>query len=246
MPTNYVKKIVVLVLLSIIILTLGTISIDERENVIVTNIFTKKELVLTPGLHFTWPMVEQVSYIFMNKRDGLFTVNLPFNDTAKAEISVAIQWQVLNPQTYLAVNESFHKMLANKVTKIIESRIKTTDLFTFNQLSDLISEPIVENDLGIKIINISLNQLKVDPSSVKMPAQIITESSVVYKPQISIESAYYQTQILKLNTDLKQAQMYQSLSNTESSFYRFFRKLQVYKMNARSKSDLPPIEDLYK
>ncbi len=246
MPTNYVKKIVVLVLLSIIILILGTISIDKRENVVVTNIFTKKESVLTSGIHFTWPVLERVNYIFMNKREGLFTVNLPFNDATKAEISVAIQWQVINPQTYLAVNENFHKMLANKVTEILETRIKTTDLSTFNQLNDLISNPLIENDLGIEIINISLNQIKIDLSSVKIKAITSVESAVVSKSQISIESAYYQAQMLKLNTDLEQASMYQSLSNTESSFYSFFRKLQVYKMNARSNDDLPSIDDLYK
>ena len=246
MPTNYVKKIVVLVLLIIIILTLGTISIDKRENVVVTNIFTKKESVLTPGIHFTWPLVERVNYIFMNKREGLFTVNLPFNETSKAEISVAIQWQVINPQTYLSVYENFHKMLANKVTELLEIRIKTTDLSTFNQLNDLISDPLIANDLGIEIISISLNQLKIDSTNIKIPAPINIESSVSSRPQISIESAYYQAQMLKINTDLEQVQMYQSLSNVESSFYRFFRKLQVYKMNARSNDDLPPINDLYK
>ena len=246
MPTNYVKKIVILVLLSIIILTLGTINIDKRKNVVVTNIFTKKESLLTPGIHFTWPLVERVNYIFMNKREGLFTVNLLFNDTTQAEISVAIQWQVINPQTYLAVNKIFHKGLANKVTEIIEARIKTTDLSTFNQLNDLISTPLIESELGIQIINISLNQLKIESRSVTNQASTSVESAILYKYHISIESAYYQAQILKLNTDLEQAQMYNSLSGVESNFYRFFRKLQVYKMNARSNDDLPPINKLYK
>ena len=242
MPTNYVKKIVVLGLLAIIILTLGTISIDKRENVVITNIFTKKNSLLTPGLHFTWPVFERVTYIFMNKREGLFTLNLPFNDATKAEISVAIQWQVINPETYLALNKNFHKILTNKVTDVLKSRMKTTDLATFNQLNNLISEPLMENDLGIEIISISLNQLKIESSSLKALAPTV----VVSKSKISIESAYYQAQMLKLNTDLEQAKMYQSLSNVESSFYRFFRKLQVYKMNARSSNDLPPVDSLYK
>jgi hypothetical protein len=63
---------------------------------------------------------------------------------------------------------------------------------------------------------------------------------------ISLESAYYQAQILKTNTEIEQAKMYQSISNQEPRFYKYFRKLQMYKTNAKSKNDLPPLDELYK
>lgn len=174
MVSDLVKKIVSLIILCIIILILGSISIDSRQNVVVTNMVTKKQYVLTKGLHFAWPAIEKVDYIFINTREGLFAFNLPFNDNTNAQISIAIKWQVINPILYLETRDDIHKKLAEKVADIVETRIKTTDLSTFNQLNNLIIEPIVENDLGIQILNISLNQLKIESSNNKIQALINT------------------------------------------------------------------------
>ena len=170
MVSSLIKKIVSVIIICIVILILGSVSIDARQNVVVTNMVTKKQYVLTKGLHFVWPAIEKVDYVFMNTREGLFTFSLPFNDNTNAQISVAIKWQVINPSVYLLVRDDIHKKLADNVVDIVEARIKTTDISTFNQLNNLITEPIVDNELGIEILNISLNQLKIESSNDKIQA----------------------------------------------------------------------------
>jgi hypothetical protein len=246
MAPNYVKKIVVLILFSLIFLTFGTINVDERQSVVVTNIINKKQSIIAPGLHFVWPFIDRVDYIFINKREALFTINTQFKDNVNVELSTLLQWQVINPLIYLAQAANFHKLLGERVTNIVHSRIATTDLSTFNQLNDLITDPLVESDLGIKIIRVSLSQLKI--MSIPVPALPIpiNKPYVLDNLPISLESAYYQAQILKTNTEIEQAKMYQSISNQEPRFYKYFRKLQMYKTNAKSKNDLPPLDELYK
>ena len=246
METSYVKKLIVLIILAVVILTLGVISVDSRQNVVITNMISKKESVLSPGLHFAWPMVERIDYVFMNKRDGLFSTNVVFMDKTKADVSVAIQWQVIDPQKFLSVRDNFHKSLAQKIANIVDTRVNTMDLSTFNQLNDLITEPLVVNDLGILILNISLNQLKIVSINDKMLAESDIESAPIVSSDSSIESAYFAAQMLKINTEIEKDKMYQALSDKESDFYSYFRVLQFYKMNVKKPEDLPPLDQIFK
>lgn len=251
------KKIVLLITLIISILLFGIISIDERQNVVVTNLVSKNKYTLTPGLHFVWPGIEQVNYIFMNQRDAEFTTMLTFDNNTNVEVSSVVLWKVVNPLVYFEQNSKlqitgFNKVLAQNVLQIVMTRAKSTNLSTFNQLNNLLSDELPLKDLGIIITSIAPNELRiVTPVSVAAPVKKIEASEAIKidQPrivQIPIESAYYQAQMIKTQAEIQQANMLQQLEEKDPKFYSYFRKLQIYKNSAKSKQDMPPLEDLYK
>ena len=247
MAPNLAKKLVIISIMGIVFFIFGIINVDERQNAIVTNLINKKTQLLEPGLHFAWPFLDQTNYIFMNKRNALFTMKLDFADNKNVEVSTMVEWQVQKPLAYFAVveNDDFNKGLVDKVRQILEVRAKTTNLYTFNQLNNLLSQPVAFNDLGVSINRISPNELKLTAAPPLESANVLMPLPKLVKG-LSIESAYYQAQMIKTKTEIEQAKMYQSLEGKEPRFYASFRKLQIYKTSAKSKQDMPPLDDLYK
>lgn len=252
MATNLAKKIVILIIIGIGIFFFGIITVDERQNAIVKNVITKNESILTPGLHFSWPLIERVSYIFMNKRSGLLTMQVNFEIVTNVEVGAVVEWVVIEPKVYYAAikNDTFSKGLAQKVKQVLDIRAKTTNLSTFNQLNNLLTDPQIETGLGIEIFKISPAELKVNEVEIVKSSDAINEKGNItidnHNSVTQIESAYYQAQMIKTQTEIEQAKMFQPLEEKSPKFYSFFRKLQIYKTAAKSKKDMPPLEEIYK
>lgn len=241
-------------IVALIFFIFSIVNIDERQNGVTTNMFTNKHKVLKSGIHFVWPFINRVGYIFMNQRTAAVTVMLNFSDGQTVEAGMLIDWQVVDPVKYLAyaVTDDFNKELTSRVFQITSSRVRSTNLSTFNQLHNLLSKPVYENDLGIVIIDILPNELNlvVKPTAEVSPilAPIVTTESTTWKADnsLAIESAYYQAQLIKTQTEIEQARMLAPLEEDDPRFYKYFRKLQIYKDSAQSKQDLPELDGLYR
>lgn len=273
------KKLIVFLLVLFSFLSLGIIIVDERQNAVVTNVFSHKQQVLPKGLHFILPGIERVSYVFMNQREAAVTVMLNFNDTATVEAGILVVWHVTNPAKYLNyfIKDEFNKQLTEEVLRITASRVQSTNLSTFNQLHNLLVSPLYIEKLGIVITEILPNELSLisrpktvagsissnaedaenvtkNESSQNMPVVESTIDNSGYALRngsndgddlFIIESAYYQAQMIKVQTEIEQAKMLAPLQEKDQHFYNYYRELQIYKDSAKSKQDMPPLDKLY-
>ncbi len=241
-------------IIALIFFIFSIVNVDERQNAVATNVITNKYKVLKPGIHFVWPFINRIGYVFMNQRKAAVTVMLNFSEGQTVEAGMLVDWQVVDPVKYLeyAIADDFTKELTALVFKITASRVQSTNLSTFNQLHNLLSQPAYENDLGIVIIDILPNELNLVVKPTAEVAPILTSLAVTESMpleidnSLAIESAYYQAQLIKTQTEMEQARMLAPLEEDDPRFYMYFRKLQIYKDSAQSKQDLPELGSLYR
>ena len=247
-----IKNIILAFTVLLGIFMLGIVSVDERQSAIVTNLVNQKKDVLSTGVHFVWPLLEKVNYVFINERDAILTTNLVFSDNTSVIASSIICWKVTDPLVYFnnggrANDDGFNRDVANKIMQIVASRANSTNLSTFNQLNNLLLEPLKLDDIGVVINTIAPNELKLIESSPKSTLLLVKQTPMGNNANnLAIESAYYQAQSIKTEAQIEQSKMLQHLATKDPKFYAYFRQLQMYKNSATSKQDLPPLQKLYR
>lgn len=253
------RKVIILLALVLAILSAGLFTVDERQNAVVYNQVSKSSKVYSPGLHFAWPVFERVTYIFMNKRTTTFDFQLKLSNKQSIELTTAVEWQVSNPKEYLSrtilmEHSGFNKALGEQVLLIIESQDHLTSLSELNKKSSLLNQVYPFSSLGVRVNSATAIAVKIDSDtasliSTKVPqvkeSAAITQPIVVNFNQQAIESAYYKAQSEKTEANIEAANMYQKIQVKNPKFYDYFRKLQIYKNSAKSKQEMPQLDNLY-
>jgi len=253
------RKIVILLALILAILSAGLFTVDERQNAVVYNQVSKSSKVYSPGLHFAWPVFERVTYIFMNRRTTAFDFQLKLLNKQNVELTTTVEWQVSNPQEYLTAtllmnHSGFNKALGERVLQAIESQDHLTSLSELNKKSSLLNQVYLVNGLGVRVNSVEAIALKIETTNASVTSAkvlpikesaAIAESMIPNINQQAIESAYYKSQSIKTEAEIEAANMYQKIQVKNPRFYDYFRKLQIYKSSAKSKQEMPQLDDLY-
>jgi DNA-binding protein Fis len=242
------KRIIIAILIMLMLLIASETTVYDRQEAVVVNQISHKSYVLTPGLHIVVPLLETITIIDLNPHNAIITTDVTLTNKSAAEISVTAQWQVTDAlKYYVATSQTnnFNQLIANNIMQVVNNRVNTTNLFTLNQLNNLLLNPVALPKLGVVITNITINQISLATADNNESSNAIA-SNISNKDVYSIESAYYKAQEIKTQTGIEQAKMMEQIQNKDDKFFNYFRKLQVYKDSAKSKQEMPSLDQLYK
>lgn len=262
------KQLLLLLIVAVLFLLAGVFTVNMGQNAIVTNTLNKHESQYQPGIHFVWPLIEQIDYVYMNNREGMLTIPVDFGESGSVQVDILMNWHVVNSAKYLQlINKSnetgFNKLLTGVVVNVVHDYAESSSLIAFNQVTDLLPGPIPLNDLGVSldkltIANVGMLADRTDDGSqvqqvnstqiqnTSSDAQTTTLDSSHDNANMMIESAYYAAQKIKTDAEIKQAALYSQIKKEDRKFYDYFRLIDVYKNSAISKADVPPFKQLYK
>lgn len=158
-------RILAILMVGIVILT-GVIIIDERQVAVITDYHGRQQTKL-PGIHFVWPLLDKVTYVYINERAALLTLTINEADIAAdpVQVEVLISYHVINPVIYLSQVNRLGKtgisaQIANILKSTITRKIRETTLTQFNQ-QNIVALGIAQlNQFGITIDQVALLNLK--------------------------------------------------------------------------------------
>ncbi|HMT03116.1 MAG TPA: SPFH domain-containing protein [Burkholderiales bacterium] len=240
------RKIVILGLFLLIFVISGVFTVDERENVVLTD-YRNNHIVYAKGIHFALPLINHINYIFMNQRNFLFEISkqLTTKELNQIKLNILVNWHVVNPITYLSVvkkygSTEFNNILAKELILKVESFVSSNTLNHINQKREINNMPIQLDNLGIIVEKLEIENLSLLP-----PPELSSGSSSVNNKQKLIKDAYYQAQQIKTDTQVEEAKLYSQIKNKNPKFYDYFRKIEIYKASAKSRSEVPSLKQLY-
>lgn len=221
----------------------GFFVVDQREvGIIKQN--SKQLQIYAPGLHWKLPFWGELTFIYTNLRSSYLASSQQLY-TAKGQgfsANVVVNWQVIKPEVYFVyLNTNGVKNLDVQIATIVSNKLlnlasKSSSLSAFEEQVNSQLKNIVEPELGINFVNISL--ATVNPIAKNT-------STVDNFKTLSAESAFNLAQQIKKQADETQQQAQEKLRIKNSKFYDYFMKIYNLSNNAESKSDVPPLNQLY-
>lgn len=221
----------------------GFFVVDQREvGIIKQN--SKQLQIYAPGLHWKLPFWGELTFIYTNLRSSYLASSQQLY-TAKGQgfsANVVVNWQVIKPEVYFVyLNTNGVKNLDVQIATIVSNKLlnlasKSSSLSAFEEQVNSQLKNIVEPELGINFVNISL-------ATVSPIAK--NTSTVDNFKTLSAESAFNLAQQIKKQADETQQQTQEKLRIRNSKFYDYFIKIYNLSNNAESKSDVPPLNQLY-
>jgi regulator of protease activity HflC (stomatin/prohibitin superfamily) len=165
------RKVILLLLVLLIGLFTSIIVVDERQNVVIRN-YKGTQTILKVGVHLTIPVLDKVSYVYINERTSLLTLSLNESIVSNEpiQLEVLINYHVINPIDYLLAVDKYDKVgiseiIAKSLTFDIKQTIATETLAKFNQQPVFSIRQDEYKSLGIAIDKVSLLSIKYIPDA---------------------------------------------------------------------------------
>jgi regulator of protease activity HflC (stomatin/prohibitin superfamily) len=221
----------------------GFFVVDQREVGIVKQ-SSKQLQIYAPGLHWKIPFWGELTFIYTNLRSSYLASSQSLHTTTGQEFSanVVVNWQVIKPEVYFVyLNTNGVKNLDVQIATVVSNKLlnlasKSSSLSAFEEQVNSQLKNIAEPELGINFVNIGLATVSPITKST---------STVDNFKTMSAESAFNLAQQIKKQADETQQQVQEKLRTKNSKFYDYFMKIYNLSNNAESKSDVPPLNQLY-
>lgn len=221
----------------------GFFVVDQREvGIIKQN--SKQLQIYAPGLHWKIPFWGELTFIYTNLRSSyLASSQLLHTATGQAfSTNVVVNWQVVKPEVYFVyLNANDVKNLDVQIVSVVSNRLlnlanKSSSLSDFEERVNSQLKNIPESELGINFVNVGLAMVNPVIESAVPVGDLKTMSS---------ESAFSLAQQIKQQADKNQQQIQEKLREKNSKFYDYFMKIYNLSNDAESRSEIPPLNELY-
>lgn len=221
----------------------GFFVVDQREvGIIKQN--SKQLQIYAPGLHWKIPFWGELTFIYTNLRSSyLASSQLLHTATGQAfSTNVVVNWQVVKPEVYFVyLNANDVKNLDVQIVSVVSNRLlnlanKSSSLSDFEERVNSQLKNIPESELGINFVNVGLAMVNPVIESAVPIGDLKTMSS---------ESAFSLAQQIKQQADKNQQQIQEKLREKNSKFYDYFMKIYNLSNDAESRSEIPPLNELY-
>lgn len=221
----------------------GFFVVDQREVGIVKQ-NSKQLQIYAPGLHWKIPFWGELTFIYTNLRSSyLASSQLLHTATGQAfSTNVVVNWQVVKPEVYFVyLNANGVKNLDVQIVSVVSNRLlnlanKSSSLSDFEERVNSQLKNIPESELGINFVNVGLAMVNPVIESAVPIGDLKTMSS---------ESAFSLAQQIKQQADKNQQQIQEKLREKNSKFYDYFMKIYNLSNDAESRSEIPPLNELY-
>jgi regulator of protease activity HflC (stomatin/prohibitin superfamily) len=221
----------------------GFFVVDQREVGIVKQ-NSKQLQIYAPGLHWKIPFWGELTFIYTNLRSSyLASSQLLHTATGQAfSTNVVVNWQVIKPEVYFVyLNTNGVKNLDVQIATVVSNKLfnlasKSSSLSVFEEQVNSQLKNIPESELGINFVNVGLAMVNPVIESAVPVGDLKTMSS---------ESAFSLAQQIKQQADKNQQQIQEKLREKNSKFYDYFMKIYNLSNDAESRSEIPPLNELY-
>jgi regulator of protease activity HflC (stomatin/prohibitin superfamily) len=221
----------------------GFFVVDQREVGIVKQ-NSKQLQIYAPGLHWKIPFWGELTFIYTNLRSSyLASSQLLHTATGQAfSTNVVVNWQVIKPEVYFVyLNTNGVKNLDVQIATVVSNKLfnlasKSSSLSVFEEQVNSQLKNIPESELGINFVNVGLAMVNPIIESAVPVGDLKTMSS---------ESAFSLAQQIKQQADKNQQQIQEKLREKNSKFYDYFMKIYNLSNDAESRSEIPPLNELY-
>jgi hypothetical protein len=156
--------------------------------------------------------------------------------------NVVVNWQVIKPEVYFVyLNTNGVKNLDVQIATVVSNKLfnlasKSSSLSVFEEQVNSQLKNIPESELGINFVNVGLAMVNPVIESAVPVGDLKTMSS---------ESAFSLAQQIKQQADKNQQQIQEKLREKNSKFYDYFMKIYNLSNDAESRSEIPPLNELY-
>jgi membrane protease subunit HflC len=168
---NRIGIALAVVLAAVVLASMTLFTVDQRENAIVFQLGEVKEVITTPGLHYKWPLIQNVRY---------FDARILTLDTPDAEryitsekknllVDTFVKWKISDPrQYYISVGDEAQAetRLSQTVNAILREEFgKHTVHEVVSQDRDEIMNAVAERanldvkKIGVEIIDVRLKRV---------------------------------------------------------------------------------------
>lgn len=237
------RNSLILALFLIGFLLSGFFNVDQREVGLINYPADKSMQTYMSGLHWKIPFYGDLSYVFTNQRSSYLAMSQPLTFESGAVIGqIMVTWQVDQAESYLGyLNKNSTKFFDAELSQSISSKLETLaarsqNAVDFNLRVEQESNWSL-NDLGIKILKLQLISLKLVP----------VVSNGVFKATDSLnpESSFILAQEIKNQANNSQLKEFANLRAHDPKFFDYVLKINNLEKSAKSKQDVPELNQLY-
>lgn len=171
--SNRLGAVLVVIVALIVLASLSTFTLDQRQRAIVFQLGEIKEIVNQPGLHFKWPLIQNVRY-FDNRILTLETPETePFMTSEKKNVLVDsfVKWRIDDLKLYYVAASGDEAQAQNRLNGWVKSAL--FEEFGKRTVHDVISgerDKIMEivrvrvsedaKSLGIRIVDVRIKRVE--------------------------------------------------------------------------------------
>lgn len=264
------KNLLMFLVFSLItVVFLGSFTVNTGETAIVVSKTHHNTYYNKPGLYFALPFFNTVNLIYMNNREAIVSLGLNSesgNNYVKQNIEsgnkqividLLVNWHVNSATDYFSVLQKngqvdFNKNLVDNISNSLLRKIHGQNISSLNQLNSILNDAQIIKNLGVSLDSVNIVSVDfIDNASaakaivVDSDASNSTSHSILDMQNKMIESAYYQAQMIKTDTEINQAMKYHQIETENPKFYNYFRLIDVYKTSSKDKLDVPAFNKLY-
>ena len=261
----------ILALLVVIVLLVSSalFTVDQRQNAIVFQLGEVKEVVQKPGLHFKWPLLQNVRLFDMRilTFDDAEPLRFLTQGNRPVLVDSFVKWRIIDVRQYYVSVGGDEFQAARRIKQTVGGVLR--DEFGARILHDVVSgerEQImsrvrekVDQDLkriGVAIIDVRLKRVDL-PTEVsesvyrRMEAErkrIANElrstgaADADRQREVLLAEAYRDAQRVRGEGDAKASAIYAAAFSQNPEFFAFYRSMEAYRSTFRGRNDLMVIE----
>jgi membrane protease subunit HflC len=254
----------VLILIGLIIS--GTLyTVDQRQNAIVFQLGEIKDVVEKPGLHFKWPLLQNVRHFDMRilTYDDAEPLRFLTQGNRPVLVDSFVKWHIIDAKQYYVSVQGDEFRAQTRIRQTVSGTLR--DEFGIRGVHEVVSgerEQImarvrekVDQDLkriGVGIIDVRLKRVDL-PQEVsesvyrRMEAErkrIANElrSTGAAEGEVILAEAYRDAQRVRGEGDAKSSAIYAGAFSQNPEFFSFYRSMEAYRSTFRGRNDIMLLE----
>jgi len=247
-----------LLVVIVILVTSALFTVDQRQHAIVFQLGEVKEVVQRSGLHFKWPLLQNVRHFDMRILTFDDTEPLRFLTQGNRPLLVDsfVKWRIADVRQYY-VSVQGDEFGARTVLEVVSGEREQV----MNRVRDKVDQDLKR--IGVEIIDVRLKRVDL-PQDVsesvyrRMEAErkrIANElrstgaaeaekirADADRQREVLLAEAYRDAQNVRGQGDAKSAAIYAAAFNQNPEFYSFYRSMEAYRSTFRGRNDLMLLE----
>src|SRR5690242_9468465 len=170
---NRLAAVLVVLLAVLLLASLSTFTVDQRQRAIVFQLGEIKEVISEPGLHFKWPLIQNVRY-FDNRILTLDTQETePFMTSEKKNVLVDsfVKWRIDDLRLFYVAASGDEAQAANRLNGWVKSALfeefgkrRVHDVISGerDKIMEIVRERVSEDakQLGIRIVDVRIKRVE--------------------------------------------------------------------------------------
>lgn len=255
----------VFIALALLFASMSLFTVDQRKYALVLQLGEVKRVIKAPGLHFKWPLIQNVRFFdnriltFDSAEPELFITS----EKKNVQVDSYVKWRVIDPRLYYMSVNGDESRASIRLAQTINDGLRAE--FGQRTVHDVVSgerNKIMEEmrgkanldakKIGVEVIDVRLKRVELPPnvsdnvyermrSERRQAANRLRAEGEKEAERIRAE-AYREAEKVKGEGDARAAAIYAQAYNQNPEFYAFYRSLEAYRNSFSTKQDLLVVE----